>query len=31
MIEKMSESENFKPDPSKMEKGFFERIKNYFE
>jgi molecular chaperone DnaJ len=31
MIEKMSESLNFKPDPSKMEKGFFERIKNYFD
>lgn len=30
-LEKMDESVNFKPDPSKMEKGFFERIRNYFE
>lgn len=30
-LEKMDESDNFKPDPSKMEKGFFERIRNYFE
>ncbi len=31
LIEKLEESNNFKPDPSKMEKGFFERIRNYFE
>lgn len=31
IIEKFYESENFKPDPDKAEKGFFERIRNYFE
>lgn len=30
-IEKFTESKNFKPDPSAAEKGFFERIRNYFE
>jgi molecular chaperone DnaJ len=30
-LEKLNESVNFKPDPSKMEKGFFERMRNYFE
>jgi len=30
-LEKLGESSNFTPDPSKMEKGFFERIRNYFE
>ncbi|MBA7516979.1 Chaperone protein DnaJ [subsurface metagenome] len=31
LVEKFNASENFKPDPSKAEKGFFERIRNYFE
>jgi len=31
LLEKFEESVNFKPDPSKMEKGFFEKIRNYFE
>ena len=31
LLEKLGESANFKPDPSKMEKGFFERMRNYFE
>ena len=30
-VEKFMESENFKPNPDKAEKGFFERIRNYFE
>jgi molecular chaperone DnaJ len=30
-LEKLDESENFKPDPKKMERGFFERIRNYFD
>lgn len=28
---KLKESENFKPNPGKSEKGFFERMKDYFE
>lgn len=31
MLEKMRDSENFKPNPSKKDKGFFERMKQYFE
>ncbi len=31
LIEKFQESPNFKPDLRKIEKGFFERIRNYFE
>jgi molecular chaperone DnaJ len=31
LIEKFQDSENFKPDPRKIEKGFFEKIRNYFE
>jgi molecular chaperone DnaJ len=31
LIEKFQESPNFKPDPRKIEKGFFERFRNYFE
>ena len=30
-IEKFTDSESFKPNPDKAEKGFFERIRNYFE
>jgi molecular chaperone DnaJ len=30
-IEKFNESSNFKPNPTKAEKSFFERIRNYFE
>jgi molecular chaperone DnaJ len=31
IIEKLDESENIQPKPDKMEKGFFERMRNYFE
>jgi len=31
MIEKMSDSDNFTPQPGKNEKGFFNRMKNFFE
>lgn len=31
MLEKLRTSENFKPDLSKKEKGFFSRMKEYFE
>ena len=31
LLEKMSESEHFKPQFSKREKGFFDRIKDYFD
>jgi molecular chaperone DnaJ len=31
LLDKLDESTNFKPDPAKMEKGFFEKIRNYFE
>lgn len=30
LLEKMREMPNFKPDPGKEEKGFFERMKDYF-
>ena len=30
MLEKLQESENFKPHPDKSEKGFFERIREMF-
>jgi molecular chaperone DnaJ len=30
-IEKMKESHNFKPNPGKKEKSFFERMREYFE
>ena len=30
MIEKMKESENFAPNPTDQDKGFFERMKDYF-
>ncbi|TVR71472.1 MAG: molecular chaperone DnaJ [Marinilabiliales bacterium] len=30
-IEKLRESNNFTPDPSKEDKNFFERMKSYFE
>jgi molecular chaperone DnaJ len=29
-LEKMNDSENFKPDPSSFDKNFFEKMKNYF-
>lgn len=31
LLEKLDESENFKPSPNKREKGFFHRMKDYFE
>jgi molecular chaperone DnaJ len=31
LIEKFSDSVNFKPNPSTADKGFFERVRNYFE
>ncbi len=31
LIEKFRESGSFKPDPDKNDKGFFERMKGYFE
>lgn len=30
MLEKLKESENFKPHPNKNDKGFFERMREYF-
>lgn len=30
LLEKLKDSPNFKPQPSKTEKGFFERMKDYF-
>lgn len=30
-IEKMLESDSFKPNPSSSDKGFFDRMRNYFE
>ncbi|MBI4945683.1 MAG: molecular chaperone DnaJ [Bacteroidetes bacterium] len=31
ILEKLRESENFKPHPDKKDKGFFDRMKEYFE
>lgn len=31
MLEKLQDSPNFKPNPGKNDKGFFERMKEYFE
>ena len=31
VLENFRESENFKPNPSKKDRGFFERMKEYFE
>lgn len=31
MLEKLQQSENFKPNPGKNEKGFFERMREYFD
>lgn len=31
LLNKLKESQNFKPQPGKSEKSFFERIKEYFE
>jgi molecular chaperone DnaJ len=30
-LERLRDSENFKPNPSKKDRGFFERMKQYFE
>ena len=30
ILENLRESNNFKPNPSKKDKGFFERVKEYF-
>ncbi|MDD2288028.1 MAG: molecular chaperone DnaJ, partial [Bacteroidales bacterium] len=30
MLEKLQESDNFKPNPSGKEKSFFEKMKNMF-
>lgn len=31
ILERLREAENFKPNPSKKDRGFFERMKQYFE
>lgn len=31
IIEKMTESDNFRPNPAEGDKGFFERMRNYFD
>ena len=31
MLEDIRNSENFKPNPNRKDKGFFERMKQYFE
>ncbi len=31
LIEQLQESKNFQPNPNKREKGFFDRMKEYFE
>lgn len=31
VLEKLDESENFKPNPSSSDRNFFDRMKNYFE
>ncbi|MBN1950629.1 MAG: molecular chaperone DnaJ [Bacteroidales bacterium] len=31
LLQRLEDSENMKPDPGKMENGFFERMRNYFE
>ena len=31
ILEKLQESENFKPNPTKKDKGFFDRVKEYFQ
>ena len=30
ILEQLRDSENFKPNPTKKDKGFFERVKEYF-
>jgi len=30
ILEKLRDSDNFKPNPGKKDKGFFERVKEYF-
>jgi molecular chaperone DnaJ len=31
LLERLRDAENFKPNPSKKDRGFFERMKQYFE
>ena len=31
ILEKLKSSENFKPNPTSSDKGFFERMKDYFK
>ena len=31
LIEQLSSSDNFKPDPTAADKTFFERMKSFFE
>jgi molecular chaperone DnaJ len=31
ILEKLREASNFKPNPGKRDKGFFERMREYFE
>jgi len=31
ILEKLKDSENFKPHPSRKDKGFFDRMKNIFQ
>jgi molecular chaperone DnaJ len=31
MLEQLKESKNFEPNPTKKEKGFFDRMKEYFD
>jgi molecular chaperone DnaJ len=31
ILEKLDESENFKPNPGTGDRNFFNRMKNYFE
>ncbi|HRD40695.1 MAG TPA: DnaJ C-terminal domain-containing protein, partial [Bacteroidia bacterium] len=31
MMEQLQDSKNFKPNPNKKEKSFFDRMKEYFE
>ena len=30
MLEKLKDAENFRPNPTSKDKGFFERMKDYF-
>jgi molecular chaperone DnaJ len=31
ILEKLRDSENFRPNPSKRDKGFFDRMKDIFQ